>query len=81
MPKVETRAQAFGIKPRTLRSKTDKAIADVKARLLLLGYLWSEADPYVSAAADELLTSIEGLERAVEDGFSQLNEPWGADRV
>jgi hypothetical protein len=78
--KVETRAQALGVKPRRLESKTRRALAKVRIAIEGLSLDWSEIDGGIEQdlqAAYDKIREIDGEGGTLAYAIERLAEPWG----
>lgn len=80
MSRVETRAQALGVKPRSLESQTRRKLDRIRASLEGLSYDWSEIDSGISNDLDvvyEKIREIDGDGGTLIDAIERLKAPWG----
>ncbi len=80
MSKVETRAQALGVKPRRLESKTRRALAKVRIAIEALSLDWAEIDGGIEQdlqAVDDKIREIDGEGGTLAYAMERLAEPWG----
>lgn len=78
--KVETRADLWGVKPRTLASKSRRDLARIELLLERLGYVWEELESGFASDIEEVYRLIRTIrEERLPESIAWLSKPSDAD--
>ncbi len=80
MSKAETRAQALGVKPKRLESRTRRALAKIRIAIEGLSLDWSEIDGGIESDLQgvyDRIQEIDGEGGTLAYAMERLAEPWG----
>ena len=69
-----SRAQAIGIKPKVLASRTKRSLKTMRGQMENLATPWVDIDNSLSGALDDLLRAFDDFSKAVDESVSWLEE-------